>query len=186
MAAETAMAGELELVRFHHTAKTPKSSKSAHAAKPSAGGRRPAKKTGAKRVTVKTGARRTTVRAKVKRRKVSHGKRPATRRASRPAAHRKPARRPAAHRARGAAHGQRTHAVVRHTVTAKATHTARAKSAPVKAPARPVTRNHAAATVYGAPVRARRPAGGVPKAAHPAKASHVPHNGTAHHEQYKK
>lgn len=78
---------------------------------------------------------------------------------------------------RGKSHGHRSYAA--HTEQAKPSgeKTTVTKKASAKRPE--VTR-------YGEAAKAKRSTSGVPKAAHKAKAAHLPHNGTAHHEQYKK
>lgn len=145
-----------------HVAKAAKSAKAAKAPKSSAG-------TGKKRVTARRHARKKTAPPKAK-----------------PAAKKHPD-------TRGKAHGHRRHETIgshhakhhekkhhekkhhEHHVTDKAHHHVKPREA----------RKHEHHTRYGAHHKAAAAARGAVKPAHSAKAAHLPHNGTAHHEQYK-
>jgi hypothetical protein len=109
--------GELEQVRFHHTAKTARKPKAKKAAKTTA-----------------------------KRRKPEHEKK----------------------------HHEKKHHEKKHGETHHKDHEKKHGE-----------RKHEAVTSYGEKAKAETHHAGETKAAKTAKAAHLPHNGTAHHEQYK-
>ena len=149
-----------------HAAKAPKTAKPAKAPKASAGAARSARRTAAKPGHRKqTGPRKTKPRAKKApdNRGKAHGHRQ----------HEKIG----AHRHVKAHHEKKHHVKAHHEhhVTDKAHHPVHHK----------VHRKHEVHTRYGLHHVAKKTARGVVKAPHQARAAHLPHNGTAHHEQYK-